>query len=777
MKKTKSFSSRLASFSILILLAMPTALILFSASPVKSSPGVAGITGPYADKIVFNVVEDSNVQSLHVEHGDAYIGDWTVDPSKIPELQAAGVTVNTTPQAGVFFLAMNAQVWPTNDTAFRKAMSHLVNREDVVATAYQGYAIAMDTMVPPFYGNWYNPNVATYEYSQSQAATELTSAGWVHNVGAHTWTDPHGRVLAWGGGGPGSLGTPCSASGYTGPCTVQIQTRTDPGRTYFAQQMGTNAAASAADIPVVSTIMSRTEIFNNLYYSNPPNYVAATAGFLFPPPVDLDGLLYTTFASSQDVLAAPSPVTWGPNFLRVRDAALDAAVEVVHSSNNRTTIQDAAWAAQDVIASKAYVVPVYTWVVINAYNNNFGGHHWEGAVNLANQGVFNDYTFVNMSLMGRTSGGTITADILGDLDKFNPILMGITLSVWEAYVVGGSPEAVFDAAGAPDPANPAGIIPWAATGWTTAASGTGQVITINLRQGMTFHDGVPVTPQDYAFSAWLWNKTVGAASVFATDISEAHPINSTAVQITLKSPSYWRLQQVLVGLPILPQHIWQRHDPMHANDWASVHPETTGELIGSGPMIFEKYQPGQYIIMKLNHNHWLSGSQTPPPVTSVTAGQPVSVTLPGGNIRLPMNVTTVIRDTAGATVFSQDQAIYSGTGYPAPGGTLYVYSNLPVGNYERTSVFVYNFTQVTITDINGDPVNVTRGQTLLQQEAFKVVAAPPPTTQVTTRVTTSVLTTTAQGAASTDYTTLSVIAVVALIVGAAGGYVATRRRT
>ncbi|MBI3858921.1 MAG: hypothetical protein HY296_01580 [Thaumarchaeota archaeon] len=187
MKKTKRFSTRLASFTILLLLAMPTAIILFSASPtVKASGGVSGISGPYADKVVFNVVEDANVQSLQVEHGDAFIGDWTVDPSRIPELQAANVTVNTTPQAGVFFLAMNQQVWPTNDTAFRKAMSHLVDRDDVVATAYQGYAIPMNTMVPPFYGNWYNPNVTTYDYSNAEAAMELTNGGWVHDAGAHT---------------------------------------------------------------------------------------------------------------------------------------------------------------------------------------------------------------------------------------------------------------------------------------------------------------------------------------------------------------------------------------------------------------------------------------------------------------------------------------------------------------------------------------------------------------------------------------------------------------
>lgn len=772
----RKVSSRLITFAILTLLAMPSVILFASISPTAhAATTVSGLSGPWADKVVFNVVEDSNVQTLQVEHGDALMGDWTVGASKISELQAAGVTVNTTPQAGVFFLAMNQQVWPTNDVAFRKAVSHLVNRDDVVATAYQGYAIGMKTMVPPFYGNWYNPNAVTYDYSTTAAAAELTKGGWVYSATSHTWTDPQGRVLAWGGNTPGTLGTPCSPAGYTVPCTVQIQTRTDPGRKYFAAQMATNA--KAADIPVVSTVMSRTQIFNNLYYSNPPNYVAATAGYLFPPPVDLDGLLYTTFASSQDTLVTSSPVTWGPNFLRVHDAALDAAVTIVHSSNNKTAIQNAAWAAQKIIADSAYVVPVYTWVVINAYNLNFGGQHWEGAVNLANQGVFNDYTFLNMSLKGRQAGGTITADLLGDLDKFNPILMGITTSVWEGYVVGGLPEAVFDSAAAPDPTNAAGVIPWAANWWTTSASGAGQVITVNLRQGMTFHDRVPVTAADYAYSAWLWNKTVGSASVFAPDIANAVAVNSTEVQITLKSPSYWRLQQVLVGLPILPQHIWQKHDPLHANDWASVHPEVTGELIGSGLLVFEKYQPGQYIIMDLYKNYWLSPTLVTPTLLKVTAGQPLALTLPSGNIRLPMNVTTVIRDQAGVSVYAQTQVIYSRAGYPLPGGTLNVYASLPVGSYQRTTVFVYNFTRVTVTDaITGNPVNVTRGQTVQQQEAFQVIAAPPPTTVTSTSATTSVVTSTTT-VASTDYTTVSIVGLVALIIGAVGSYVATRRRT
>lgn len=125
--------------------------------------------------------------------------------------------------------------------------------------------------------------------------------------------------------------------------------------------------------------------------------------------------------------------------------------------------------------------------------------------------------------------------------------------------------------------------PWIAEEFTVESDTT---ITVTLLDGLTFHDGEPVTAEDVKFS-YEYLRDNKAASYF----SILEPLDSAEtsgrdVTFTLAEPTAPFITQGLGRVPIIPKHIWEDiDDPRnYEND----------ELIGSGPFKFERRQRGQF---------------------------------------------------------------------------------------------------------------------------------------------------------------------------------------
>jgi len=139
------------------------------------------------------------------------------------------------------------------------------------------------------------------------------------------------------------------------------------------------------------------------------------------------------------------------------------------------------------------------------------------------------------------------------------------------------------------------VLPMLATSWETE---DGITWTFYLREDAVFHDGVPVTAEDVAFTienlpnadpAWAFTDII-------TEPGSVKVIDDYTVEFTLEQSigtrwpaAYWA--------PILPKHIWEPY----TDDMLSF---SNDEAIGSGPFKLKEFQPAQYVWFEANEDYW-----------------------------------------------------------------------------------------------------------------------------------------------------------------------------
>jgi len=123
--------------------------------------------------------------------------------------------------------------------------------------------------------------------------------------------------------------------------------------------------------------------------------------------------------------------------------------------------------------------------------------------------------------------------------------------------------------------------PWAAQS-IDAISPTEYEVT--LREGMTWHDGKPVTAEDVAFT-FTYCKEKEAPYFLSPlqGLEKAEVVGPNKVRFTLTEPFAAFIPNVLCQVTILPKHIWETIE--NPQEIANEKP------IGSGPYKFEYWRP------------------------------------------------------------------------------------------------------------------------------------------------------------------------------------------
>lgn len=132
-------------------------------------------------------------------------------------------------------------------------------------------------------------------------------------------------------------------------------------------------------------------------------------------------------------------------------------------------------------------------------------------------------------------------------------------------------------------------------------SNNGASYTWSIQEGITWHDGEPLTAEDVAFTfraikenEWPY---LGSLSSVIGSPDEITVEDEYTVTTPLTQP-YAPLPLVLADLGlVIPQHIWSEFD-----NPADV--SNTESPIGSGPFVFETRQPDQSINFSVNQEYW-----------------------------------------------------------------------------------------------------------------------------------------------------------------------------
>lgn len=159
-----------------------------------------------------------------------------------------------------------------------------------------------------------------------------------------------------------------------------------------------------------------------------------------------------------------------------------------------------------------------------------------------------------------------------------------------------------------DPLLFSGLTKWAlngqpqpdlATSWSVSANKL--VWTFNLRHGVKWQDGQPLTAQDvaYTFDNIALDKKLGSnkASDF-TAVSTVRATGPYTVKFILNTPWSALPSYLAWFAPILPRHLFLGHNPWTLSSFDKQHP------VGTGPYMLSKYVPGQSLTLTRNPTYF-----------------------------------------------------------------------------------------------------------------------------------------------------------------------------
>ena len=101
-----------------------------------------------------------------------------VSPQDVTRVQSAGkLKVDRTPAAGYTYVNLNTADPILSDKKVRQALSHLVNKQQIIDTIYKGIGKPANGPIVP--GMWaYSADVPSYDYNPETAKQLLDDAGW-----------------------------------------------------------------------------------------------------------------------------------------------------------------------------------------------------------------------------------------------------------------------------------------------------------------------------------------------------------------------------------------------------------------------------------------------------------------------------------------------------------------------------------------------------------------------------------------------------------------------
>lgn len=141
-------------------------------------------------------------------------------------------------------------------------------------------------------------------------------------------------------------------------------------------------------------------------------------------------------------------------------------------------------------------------------------------------------------------------------------------------------------------------IPWSATSIEPLDELTIEVV---MREGMTFHDGVPVTVEDIKFSYdYFVEKDFAYFRPFYRPLDRVEIIDDKTLHFILADPVANFITVTMSQIPIIPKHLWENID-----EPAELAPAQV-PTIGSGPMVFDRYERGEYKRLLTFEDHFMA---------------------------------------------------------------------------------------------------------------------------------------------------------------------------
>jgi len=547
------------------------------------------------DEILFVFHATPEAAVAAIRKGDIDILSDIYRPSDVEALsQDSSLNITFSLQTHYCYVAFNTRSAPLGDKQLRKAIAHLVPRQEIANKLFGGITVTpMLYETSPAFGKWHNPDVVVYPYDVTKSKEILASAGY-------SWTQdgklrgPDGKILR--------------RITFISPTQEEAPTSYEIAKLVVEEmkELGFDAYQEGVAFDSLLTRVMTERKFD-IYFlcvSNLGRYPR---------------WLYDYYHSSLDV---PD----GDNTPGVRDQDLDQLLyEFRFESETEDEARAAVWKAQAKTADLAARTPVYSRYQIEAFSKGWAGMIQHKGIGYFTSGAF--WTYLNLHRAGTDKGGAVKIDVGGRVRTLNPLY---GTGAYEQKIIG----LIYDSILASDPET-GDPIPYLADSWKIESADTGaakgQRITFNLVRNASWQDGAPFTSRDIKFSMEFFKKY--KIPIFLSTMERVVQVSTPdefTVEIVMNGTSIFNLIDA-GGAMIIPEHIWK-----NVSDWRTFqpdrepHPSKPGltKMVGTGPFILSEEKPGEFWRLKSNPAYFKRLPLTKPEAESTRRDQPVALLNP-----------------------------------------------------------------------------------------------------------------------------------------------------
>lgn len=614
-KRRKNLKRIWTISSVVLLVVLTLAMTGSPAQVMAQRPQVTWpLDGPHASEIRFVIFGSTEAEIPALKAGDVDFGpELGLPVEHLPDIQGdPNIKVVQGVEQGFWGFSLQTERYPLDIVDFRRAIRDLTDKDTMVSEGLHGQGVRLDGVLGPGYGRWHNPDVPKSEFNPPMAAQILDGLGFTLGPDGKRIDPQTGKTMR--------------------PLLIYARTE-HPHRVFSAQTLAKafDQVGIPYDLQIVPRRVTSVEVFEKQEYD------IYTAGWGGGPDVDW---LYDLFYSE----SPPSQ-----NYELYKSAVADEQLKALKFGSDPNKIKDAVWKFQEILADEAPFIPLYAQYYITTYRSNIKNvidlPWWTGVVNFL--------TFLTAYPEGSEYTGALRVAWSSDLTQPSPMY---EINWWWDSMVN---TAIYDAPLQYDP-NTFGDVPWMAKSWTVeswTAPGNvpGMKITFNLRDDIAFHDGVPFTAEDLAFT-WEYardQQNPVYISYVSNLVKTETPDKYTAIGY-LNTTSYWGLHWLGLNIPVIPKHIWK-----DVADSITYQPVSEGKLIGSGPFMFKEYKPGEYFIVRANPNYFAkpAGSTIGFEKLALTQGDTKTLTSSPLTIKVDETVTPITNGTYTLKVIDQTGAI------------------------------------------------------------------------------------------------------------------------
>jgi peptide/nickel transport system substrate-binding protein len=134
--------------------------------------------------------------------------------------------------------------------------------------------------------------------------------------------------------------------------------------------------------------------------------------------------------------------------------------------------------------------------------------------------------------------------------------------------------------------------------WRLFPDGTMET-TFRLRPGLAWHDGTPLSAEDFVFSWRIYSRSdLGAARRIPMEVMEsvtAPDARTLVIRWKRAYPDAGTLTDRNAEFPPLPRHLLQQTWDEGSGDMIVNHPYWHREFVGAGPFRLDRWEPGAFI--------------------------------------------------------------------------------------------------------------------------------------------------------------------------------------